>query len=153
PAPAHSPGTVDQRMNAPESNWQPDPQLLAAYYDGELEGRNELADMRARIEAWLEAHPEASADWAKHRSLQKLWLATTPAEPSEPVWQDMLARIAARRGVPVADTRRRPWLWVGAVAASVVMLVGVSYGLVRWLTPEPTPLVQVQPPQPTPPAP
>ena len=47
-------------MNAPNHHdWTPDPQLLAAYFDGELEGRDDRADLRARVEAWLEQHPQA----------------------------------------------------------------------------------------------
>ena len=68
--------------NAPDPLWKPDPQLLAAFFDGELEGRDDLADLRARLESWLEAHPHTADDAATQQQLQKLWLDTTPAEPS-----------------------------------------------------------------------
>ena len=58
--------------DAPKPNWTPDPQLLAAYFDGELEGRDDLADIRARIGVWLEEHPEAADQWTTHQNLQKL---------------------------------------------------------------------------------
>ena len=142
-------------MNAaPESNWQPDPQLLAAYFDGELEGRNELADMRARIEAWLEAHPEAAKEWTQHRELQKLWLDTTPAEPSEAAWQDALARIETRRHAPGAvPARGWPWLALGAgfCAASVLVMIGV--GVLRLLPPNGPPVPVVVAPKVPPAAP
>jgi hypothetical protein len=142
-------------MNTPDPHWQPDPQLLAAFFDGELEGRNELADMRARIEAWLEAHPEAGADWARQRALQKLWLETTPAAPTEAAWHDTLKRIDLGRKAPRETAAgRHPWRWAGIAAACILMLIGAGYGVVRSLTPpEIAPLLVVAPPkdQPVPP--
>ena len=75
------------------SPWTPDPQLLAAYFDGELEGRDDVADLRGKIEAWLETHPEANEEWRQQRALQKLWLDTTPAEPSAATWNQVLDQI------------------------------------------------------------
>ena len=89
--------------NAPDPKWNPDPQLLAAYFDGELEGRDDLADMRARLEAWVEEHAEARQEWAKHQQLQKLWLETTPAEPGAADWNQTLERIDTERRRPVAS--------------------------------------------------
>jgi anti-sigma factor RsiW len=109
------------------NDWQPDPQLLAAYLDGELNGRADVADIRARIETWLEAHPEAAEDWAE---LKKLLRDTAPAQPSEAAWQETRARIEARR--PVAAPRnRRPWLVAAVVAASIVLVAGTLFGVWR----------------------
>ncbi len=115
-------------MNAKsQPDWQPDPQLLAAYFDGELNGRADVADMRVRIEAWLEAHPEAAEDWA---DLKKLLRDTMPTEPSEAAWQETLERIEARRPV-VVPRSRRPWLAAAVIAASIAMLCATLVGAWR----------------------
>lgn len=135
-----------------DPNWQPDAQLLAAYFDGELEGRDELADMRARIEAWLEAHPEAADDWAQHRHLQKLWLDTVPAEPTEAAWDRTLDAIDARRRQPLP---RRPWLAVGVAAACVALVAAFYFSVAHWMQPEAPknqPVVVAPKDQPKPPA-
>jgi anti-sigma factor RsiW len=108
-------------------DWQPDPQLLAAYFDGELNGRADIADVRARIEAWLEAHPEAAEDLAE---LKKLLRDTAPAQPSEAAWQETRARIEAQRPAAVPRSRR-PWLAAAVVAASIVLFIGVLFGAWR----------------------
>ncbi len=133
---------------APESNWQPDAQLLAAYYDGELEGRNELADMRARIEAWLDAHPAAAQEWNQHRELQKLWLDTTCPEPTEAAWQDALTRVNARQHAPQTGSGCAwPWFALGMVAACVLVMIGA--GVLRFMQPiEQNAPVVVAPPEP-----
>jgi anti-sigma factor RsiW len=127
-------------MNAMSPHdWQPDPQLLAAYFDGELNG----ADMRDRIEAWLAAHPEAAEDWAE---LKKLLRDTAPAEPGEKAWQETRARIEAQRPVNVPRFRR-PWLTAAVVAASIVLFTGVLVGAWRaGLTGNGTRPVAVTPP-------
>lgn len=110
-----------------ENDWKPDPQLLSAYFDGELESRTELADMRARIQAWLMSHPDAAEE---SEGLEKLWLETTPVQPSASQMQGVLNRIDAQQHRRAASSRR-PWLVAGAIAASVVLFVGVLYGTVR----------------------
>jgi hypothetical protein len=122
----------------PTNDWQPDPQLLAAYFDGELSG----ADQRGRIEAWLVTHPEAAEEWA---DFKKLLRDTTPAEPSEAAWQQVRERIDAHRPVPA---RRRPWLAVGLVAASVLILIGLSVGVWRSTRPGEQQVVSVPTPPP-----
>jgi anti-sigma factor RsiW len=124
---------MNESSNSP---WTPDPQLLAAYFDGELEGRDDVADMRARIEAWLEAHPEAADEWHKHRELQKLWLDTTPADPSPATWNQVLEQIEAKRRLGAAGesatATRRPWWALGVFAASVALFVGLSFAAMRF---------------------
>lgn len=128
-------------MNQPSNHpWEPDPQLLAAYFDGELadcaEGAEGGDDVRARIEAWLLSHPEAAEE---SDALKKLWLETTPAEPTPAQWNAVLDRIDARRPARPAAPPRRPWLYFAA-AASVVLFLGAFFGASRFL----------QPPQPGP---
>ncbi|HZZ82498.1 MAG TPA: hypothetical protein VFE62_28625 [Gemmataceae bacterium] len=123
----------------PTNDWQPDPQQLSAYLDGELSG----VDLRARIEAWLVTHPEAAEEWA---DLKKLLRDTTPAEPSEAAWQQVRAGIDVHRPAP----RRRPWLTAGLIAASVLILVGLSVGAWRSTRPGEQQLVNVPRPTPTP---
>jgi hypothetical protein len=120
-------------MNDPA--WKPDPQLLSAYFDGELEGRDQMADVRARIEAWLEDNPQAAQEWVDHLLLKNLWLDTTPPEPKDAAWERTLDAIAARRRQPVSKPARRPWLTVGVVAASIALFVGFSFGALRLFTP------------------
>src|SRR5437867_4503212 len=114
-------------MNHPsDAPWNPDPQLLAAYFDGELEGRDDLAPLRDRLEAWVDAHPETRAEWIEHQRLKKLWLATTPAEPKPATWDETFKRIDVERRRPtMAPPSRRPWLTAGIVAASILLLTGL----------------------------
>jgi anti-sigma factor RsiW len=122
--------------NAPDSPWTPDPQLLAAFFDGELEGRGDLADLRARLEGWLEAHPQAADEGTKHQQLHKLWLETAPAEPSAATWTQTLDRIDAKRQQPITiPASKRPWLTVGIVAASIALFVGLLFGALRSMLP------------------
>jgi hypothetical protein len=133
-------------MNAaPNPNWEPDSQWLAAYFDGELEGRDDLIEMRARVEAWLEAHPEALEQCAKLRQLQKLWLDTTPVEPTNAAWQQCRGGIDARRAAieRTVPRMRRPWRALGAIAAGVALFVGALFGVWRFAPSDidsPTPL-------------
>ena len=110
----------------------PSPEQLAAYADGELDGRPEMEPLRRRIEAWLARHPEAAADLNAQRRLAQLWQATTPPEPSEAAWQDVLARLeplpaTAERG------RRGPGLrfaaWAVAALAATAAAVWLALAL------------------------
>jgi anti-sigma factor RsiW len=120
-------------MNAHDQHdWQPDPQLLGAYFDGEMECRDDVADLRNRLEAWLEQHPEARAQWAEHQLLLRQWLDTTPREPSAAVWNQVLDRIDAERRLPMAPTVRRYRRSIGMIAAGIAVLLGLSYSAVRY---------------------
>ena len=111
-------------------NWTPDPQLLAAYFDGELKCG---AELRARLEAWLEAHPYACEE---HHQLQKFWLDTTPAEPSAAAWNRTLDQIDARRQPPVVfPAKKGSWLTVGIMAGSIAICFGLLFGALRTLLP------------------
>lgn len=94
-----------------DPSWAPSPELLAAYFDGEFEGRDELGPLRRRLEDWLARNPDACAELADYRRLRQLWLETTPPEPAPSAWQTVQAHLEAncRHGrVPVA-TRSSPW--------------------------------------------
>jgi len=123
-------------MNAPYRNdWRPDPQLLGAYFDGEMEGRDDVADLRARIEAWIEQHPEARAQWAELQALLHRWQDTTPREPSAATWNQVLDRIDAERRRPAAPPVRRSRRMLGVIAAGIALLVGLAYGTLRYVNP------------------
>jgi hypothetical protein len=133
---------MNESSNSP---WTPDPQLLAAYFDGELEGRDDVAEVRAQIEAWLETHPEAKEEWRRHRELQELWLDTTPADPGPAAWNQVLDQIDARRQVEPRRSRRAWWA-AGIIAASVALLVG-SFIVASRFTPQEPEIARVQPKQ------
>ena len=121
----------------PDANWKPDPQLLAAYFDGELESRDDLADLRARLEAYLDAHPELIEELAQHQHLQKLWQHTTPADPSAAAWSKTLDRIEAARHQPaITRSHRRPWIAPAIVAASVAIIVAGVFGILHLVAPK-----------------
>jgi hypothetical protein len=104
----------------------PSREELAAYADGELRGA-----ARARVQAWVVAHPEAAAEVESLRRLDRLCRAAAPAEPSEATWAGLLDRIereAAHRRRPA-----RPWLprlarlMVPLAGAAAVLLALWSY--------------------------
>ena len=130
-----------------DNAWKPDPELLAAYFDGELEGRDEVADLRARVEAWLEANPQAAEQWGEHQELKKLWQSTTPAEPSAAAWKQSLEGIDSQRRQPSPARRRRFWLIASVVAASVLLFVGLLVGAFRSFGPPQENKQLVQPPR------
>src|SRR5262249_30449778 len=112
----------------------PTPEQLAAYADGELDGRAEEA-LRRRIEAWLARHPEGAGDLDAQRALARLWQATTPPEPSEATWADVLARLEQVSPSPdvrpARSTRRlalAAWITAAlAAGAAAVWLAVVVY--------------------------
>jgi hypothetical protein len=130
-----------------DNAWKPDPELLAAFFDGELEGRDDVADMRARIEAWIENNPQAAEEWAEHQQVKKLWAETTPAEPSAAAWGHTLSRIQAASKRPAVATSRRGWLIASVIAASVLLLIGFFAARPFWPAPAPLPdpLVEAEP--------
>jgi len=110
-----------------EENDCPSPELLAAYVDGEFEGRDDLVVLRRRIESWLSAHPESQTELAELRRLRQIWQSTTPCEPSEAAWNKVVGRISEvpftqNRPRPIANGRRRKAL-VLAIAASIAVVM------------------------------
>jgi hypothetical protein len=95
-----------------------------------------------RLEGWMEAHPAGTEEWAKHAQLQKLWLATMPAEPFAAAWDRTFEKIAARRsGIrqQAAGLERRSNIGftrtAGLVAASIVLVIGLLVGALRIFLP------------------
>lgn len=123
-------------MNAPRNqDWRPDPHLLGAYFDGEMEGRDDVADLRARLEAWLGQHPEARKQWAEHQALLRSWLDTTPREPPATTWNQVTDRIDAERRRPPAPILRHFRRTAGMMAVSIALLVGLAFAGLRFAFP------------------
>src|SRR5688572_18225653 len=123
----------------PTLHWN---EILAAYADGEFEGRDDLAVLKERVENWLAKHPEAAQELAQMRQLKSAWQQTTPAEPEPPAWQRLLDNLASapKQSAP----RRRSWRRVIGVAAAAAacVLVGIAIWSSRfWGAVEPVPLV------------
>jgi anti-sigma factor RsiW len=125
------------------SEWAPSPKMLAAYLDGEFEGRDDLAGLRRRVENWLAVHPQARADLAAHRRLRQLWQATTPSEPGPLTWSGMMAQLETwKQGpgcvLPQPKTRKRwPVAMVLSLAASILILVLIRTGPMEDIDPFP----------------
>lgn len=100
-----------------------DRELLAAYADGELEGREELAQLRLQVETWLETHPEAHRELHEYRSLRELLEATPPPDQEEGVWEEMAHRLRVTRfRTEVPNRPNQRWFvagLAGAVAAGL----------------------------------
>jgi anti-sigma factor RsiW len=103
---------MTQRFDPP-----PHPEELAAYFDGELRGAN-----RQRLEAWLADHPSAQADLEEWRHLAGLAHSTRPADPGEPVWRGVLARIETATPAP-----RHAWPLLRVTAALAACLALAFY--------------------------
>jgi len=105
-------------MNSPAQ--RPDDTLLSAWLDGEVEG----ADC-ARIQAWLQEHPEDSARvrlWAADRDALRARFTPTLDEPIP----ERLTQAVWRRG-----GERRGWSWgwpMQAAAAVVLFALGIAIG-------------------------
>lgn len=98
----------------PSDPYKPDAERLAAYCDGEMDDAGE----RARLEAYLAAHPEAQAEVDALRRLKKLWDDTAPPLPSPATWRQVEARLNDPPRRPARPAMPRP-LVVAAVAACV----------------------------------
>lgn len=109
----------------PSLNWN---EILAAYADGEFEGRDDLAVLRRRVEDWLASHPEASAELAEIRRLKRLWQATTPSSPSSGKWTAVLRELerTPAEAKPRGTAWRRPAALAAALAASIALVVALG---------------------------
>jgi hypothetical protein len=142
----------------------PAPEELTAYADGELDDSPQGAALRRRIETWLARHPEASAEVQGQRALTPLWEATSPPEPSEASWANVLARLDRVPLTPPPTSARRFSLralaaWSAATVAAVAAALWLSLvllwpvperQLVRQVVPRPGPRPPVVQPQPVP---
>jgi hypothetical protein len=108
----------------------PSPQQLAAYADGELDGP-EQAPLKRRVEDWLATHAEAAAAVEGQRALTRLWQETTPPEPAESTWAEMLDCLEQ---LPHPLARTRSWLaaWVAGLLVACAAAVWLT---VVWLQP------------------
>ena len=107
-----------------------DPELLAAYFDGEFEGRDDTASLRRQVEAWLAANPDARSHLADYRRLRQIWQQTTPAEPRSQIWEKVIARVRQDMGQDRGRPRRRqglPWLWLASAAAAACIAPRLVY--------------------------
>jgi anti-sigma factor RsiW len=133
-------------MNSEPDDWSPSPELLAAYFDGELVDRPDLAQLRGRIADWLRDHPEAYAIQEDYRRLAQLWRDTIPTDPGPAAWERLEASLAnmplVRPGLSVGRAGLRWTAAVVAVAAVIALAVWLGRG-----APEGPQLVHV-PPQP-----
>jgi hypothetical protein len=109
----------------------PTPEQLAAYADGELDGRPEGEPLRRHIEAWLARHPEAADDLQAQRRLRRLCQATTPAEPSEAAWNHVLARLEQLPPAPARGALGRPGYGLRFAAWAVAALAATAAAV--WL--------------------
>lgn len=109
-------------------NTSPSPELLAAYADGEFEGRDELASLRRRVEDWLGAHPDAQAELSELRDLKKVFQDTSPPEPSAAAWDKVLAHLHTLPKPQVKRSRRYGWILAGCAAAAAVLLAVLLRG-------------------------
>jgi len=112
----------------PTMHWH---EILAAYADGEFEGRDDLALLKQRVEEWLSRHPEAHAELAQYRRLKQAWQETTPAAPPAEHWRRVLEAIHAAGPDGDAPARSaRPWrrIAVGVAAAACIAVVALLPG-------------------------
>jgi hypothetical protein len=112
-------------MNASPDDWNPSPELLVAYFDGELSDCPKLDALRHRVAQWLRHHPEAHAILDDYRRLTELWQQTRPTDPGPRAWDDLEACLL---DVPIARPRRRVRPWIGALTA-----VAAALALAAWL--------------------
>jgi anti-sigma factor RsiW len=119
----------------PTLHWH---EILAAYADGEFEGRDDLAVLKQRVEDWLARHPEARAELARIRELKQLWQETTPPSPSSGAWQAALRKLAnAPATLPPTRSRWRRSLGVATALAACIALV-VTLEILQRPAPPPT---------------
>jgi anti-sigma factor RsiW len=104
----------------PTLHWN---EILAAYADGEFEGRDDLALLKQRVENWLTTNPEARAELATIRQLKQAWHDTVPPSPDSQVWAPMLAALECmpRRTTGVRASWRRTVGIASAVAATIAL--------------------------------
>lgn len=100
----------------------PSPELLAAYADGEFEGRDELTSLRRRVEEWLRTHPDAQVELSELRELKKVFQDTAPPEPNAEAWDKVLTHLHALPKPQVRRRRRYGWFLAGCAAAAALLL-------------------------------
>jgi hypothetical protein len=111
-----------------DPDWSPSPELVAAYFDGEFEGRDDLAPLRKRLEDWLVRNPAGRAELKDYRRLRRLWQETTPAAPNQ--WQDIERQLeeyqARMTRLPRPARAKSPWKVSDVLVGAACVLLGVS---------------------------
>jgi anti-sigma factor RsiW len=101
------------------------PELLAAYVDGEL-----APPERQAVESWLTDHPEARAEVEAQCRIGRAWQSTRPHEPDAGTWAAALENIRARLEVtPLSSRRRLPLRWLVGLAAGILAVISVFLAL------------------------
>jgi hypothetical protein len=123
-------------MTQPDENWRPAPELLAAYFDGELTGRPDQDELRGRIQDWLRRHPEGRAELADYRQLDRLWHETAPPDPGAAAWQQREAHL--QRAVRSLPARRR---FSAGSRVAALLATAAAVALFAWMgrSPQPVP--------------
>lgn len=99
-------------------------ELLSAYFDGELSARE-----RARVETWLQSHPEERQKLSDYRRLSRVFEALPRTEVPQEFPTEVLQLAERRMLLPDASVapRRIPirvwWLATPAVAAAALLLI------------------------------
>lgn len=128
-------------MNLPGKK-TPDPELLAAYLDGEFEGRDGLEDLRRLVEGWLENDAEAQQLARDYRRLKQTWADTPIHDPAPLAWERML-RCTRRRSRSAEKRRpRRTWM-VGLLGAAAG--VCLAFGLMMFPSEREIEAVSIEP--------
>jgi hypothetical protein len=135
-------------MNPCSDDWNPSPEILVAYFDGELSGRPELDQLRCRVAQYLRQHPEAHAILDDYRRLTELWQHTRPIDPGPRCWEEMESHLD--KVAPALPPRLLHRGWLGAIAAAAAIAVAVWLGIQhnqrpRDVTPAPPVVTQVVP--------
>jgi len=94
-----------------------DPQWIAAYLDGEMDGNADLAPLRRQIQEWLLDHPEAGAEALAQRRLHLLMKATPAPEPTEAAWERVFTRLVELPAPPLPMRRGNTGRRVALVTA------------------------------------
>jgi anti-sigma factor RsiW len=105
-------------------DWQPTPEQLVAFADGELD-----ADRALAVARWLAIHPKAAAEVDAHIELTELWRDTLPPDPTESAWYAARLRVQRRRQVVrvrrIAGTLRSRVAAAAMVAAAGILAVAL----------------------------
>ena len=116
----------------PDTTWKPTPELLAALADGELDAREDAAELRARIETWLAANPQGQAEVAAIGRLKSLLERTQPQSPTAETWREVLGRVESMQTtVPARRPSYANWLMGGVAVAACVLWAVLLAGSFR----------------------
>ena len=100
------------------------PELLAAYADGEITGEALHA-----FEAWLEEHPEAYEELLRQRELSptndEFWHTVAPPEPDAAQWGRLLNNI--KQNCAAFDQLRHKRLWQVKMALGAASLAAIVF--------------------------